>query len=605
MTATPAHGAPLDPTDWRSATLTALGRVLLAASLPIITFGWLHNPSHAATYALLMIAQLALLPAAFRCRLSLRARGIWCVAGLLVVASASTFKLGPVPGSQLVFALAAVLATLVLGMRAGLVTMALNAALFLVLGGLRRHHSAPELHAQLLLPGTWVRMTATITATSSVLVLIVGSALRRLESSLAGARAALDQARQDQQRREAAEAGLRESEARRRADEAALEASRLKTAFLATMAHEIRTPLNAVLGFTHLAMKTALSPKQTEYLSGIGSAGQALLEVINDVLDLSKIEAGRLTLEAAPFRLSDVLGRTRELLSVRAAEKGVALRVTAAAGIPPLLRGDPARLSQVLLNLAANGLKFTDSGEVAVSVSLAARDGAGVTLAFKVRDTGIGMNEEQRARLFEPFAQADESIARQYGGTGLGLAISQRIVNQMGGHIEVGSAPGRGSVFSFTVPFGVAPDACDERPPAPSPSRRPLAGARLLVVEDVDINRQIARELLEAAGATVELAADGIEATGRFAGGGPPLDAIVMDVQMPRMGGCEATRIIREHAGGQAIAIVALSAHALPEERSRCLEAGMNAYVTKPFDPDELAAVLLRLLPRTTAAAQT
>jgi signal transduction histidine kinase len=452
-----------------------------------------------------------------------------------------------------------------------------------------------RLGADLSLDLTWVRISAAFVVVTSMMVLLLGRTLQRLETSLREARAALVRVREEQRERQRAEASLRESEAKRRAHEEALEASRMKSAFLASMAHEIRTPLNAVLGFSHLALRTQLTDKQREYLTGIGAAGQALMEVIDDVLDLSKIEAGRLSLEMIPFQLEEVLQRTRDLLAVHAEEKEVALRVTADPGVPPRLRGDPTRLGQVLLNLAANGLKFTETGEVAVTVAAGEGDASGVALRFSVRDTGIGMNEAQQARLFEPFAQADDSIARQYGGTGLGLAISQRIVNQMGGTISVQSAPGRGSTFTFTVRF----DLDTAAPPQPSPARglppRPLAGARLLVVEDVEINRQIAREILEAAGAIVELAADGLEATRRVTEGGP-LDAVVMDVQMPRMGGLEATRIIRAHPRGATLPIIALSAHALEEERRACLEAGMTAHVAKPLDPDELVEVLARHL---------
>jgi signal transduction histidine kinase len=582
-----------EPEDWRSVTLTLLGRIILFGGVPLILLtlvgSWRIGPVGIAVVSLVVLT----LPV-FHRGLDLRLRGGGCVLGTLTVGAVIAHQIGPAPGSVLVMAAAAMLATLVMGTRAGLVTAVVAGAMFGVLGPMGRPASIARLTADLGQDLTWVRMSGALVVVTSVMVLLLGRTLRRLESSLLEARAALARSRQEQAERQRAEASLRESEAKRRVHEEALEASRMKSAFLASMAHEIRTPLNAVLGFTHLTLRTEVSAKQREYLNGIGNAGQALMEVINDVLDLSKIEAGRLSLESIPFQLEEVLRRLRDLLALRAQEKELALRVSAGPGIPARLRGDPTRLGQVLLNLASNGLKFTESGEVAVTVTASERDEAAVALRFGVRDTGIGMTEEQQGRLFEPFAQADDSIARQYGGTGLGLAISQRIVEQMGGTISVVSAPGRGSTFTFTVRFGVEAPTVEPPPPAALPAR-PLLGARLLVVEDVDINQQIAREILEGAGATVELAGDGLEATRRFAEGGP-LDAIVMDVQMPRMGGFEATRIIRGQPGGATIPIIALSAHVLEEERRACLEAGMTAHVGKPLDPDELVAVIARLV---------
>jgi len=586
--------------DWRSVTLTVLGWVILLGGAPLVIYAgivsWDWVPA-----GLTLATVLAMSVPAFRRSLDLRLRGVGCVLGLLGTGAIVDYHIGPAPGSLLVLATAAVLATLIMGTRIGMATAVVAALIFGLVGVSGRPQSVARLAGELTRDHTWLRMSLTLLVVTAVLVMMLGRALQRLESSLTEARGALARAQQEQRERERAEASLRESEARRRADEEALQASRMKSAFLASMAHEIRTPLNAVLGFTHLTLRTELSAKQREYLAGIGSAGQALMEVINEVLDLSKIEAGRLTLESIPFRLEEVLQRARDLLAVRAQEKEVALRVVAGPGLPERLRGDPTRLGQVLLNLAANGLKFTDSGEVVVSATLEGADERAVRLRFAVRDTGIGMNEAQQARLFEPFAQADDSITRQYGGTGLGLTISQSIVRQMGGSITVESAPGRGSTFSFVVPFGIEDATTAPPPPAPALPARPLAGTRLLVVEDVDINRQIAREILEEAGATVELAADGLEATRRFAEE-TALDGIVMDVQMPRMGGCEATRIIRRHPRGSRIPIIALSAHALEEERQACLEAGMTAHLAKPLDPDELVSVLARHLPPRVAA---
>jgi signal transduction histidine kinase len=583
--------------DWRSTTLRALGWVILLGGTPLLLVFLAFSPARwSVRPATLMLATLLVtcFPALSR-TISLPIRGGACVLGLLLVGALAAFQIGPAPASLLVLVAAAVLATLVLGTRAGLISLAIAGVMFGLVGAAGRPASVERLTADLGQTGTWVRMAASLVITGAMVVLMLGRAMERLEASLVEARTALARAQQEQRDRERAEASLRESEAQRRAHEQALEAARMKSSFLSNVAHELRTPLNAMLGFAHLTLRTPLSEKQREYLTGIGAAGQALREVIDDVLDLSKLEAGRLTLEAIPFDLGGVLHRISDLLAVRAEEKAVALRIIPPARLTGRLRGDPTRLGQVLVNLAANAIKFTEQGEVVVAVAAGGREDDQLDLTFSVRDTGIGMTEAQRARLFEAFVQADESISRQYGGTGLGLAISQRIVRQMGGDITVESAPGRGSVFSFTVRFGIAPAEPAAQPEPAALPGRPLEGARLLVVEDVDINRQIAREILEQAGATVELAVDGLEATRRFAEGGT-LDAIVMDVQMPRMDGFEATRIIRRDPRGAAIPIVALSAFALEDERRACLEAGMTAHAAKPLDPDQLIALLARLL---------
>ena len=401
------------------------------------------------------------------------------------------------------------------------------------------------------------------------------------------------------------EALEREQQALIDARESAVEAARLKSEFVANISHEIRTPVNAVVGLTHLLLRTPLSDKQRDFLERIQSSARALQDVIDDVLDFSKIEAGRLLLERTPFVLDDVLRTVTDLLSLRAEEKGIGLRFVTEPGVPQGLVGDPTRLGQVLLNLAGNGVKFTERGEVVVRTGAqpASEDGT-VVLSFAVSDTGIGMSADQLGKLFRPFTQADGSTTRQYGGTGLGLVISQRLIQQMNGEITVDSAIGRGSTFSFTARLALARP---HHPPAPAPALAPasapargraLAGMHALLVEDIEINQLVARELLQAAGAQVTVAENGQAATELFAAQGGRFAFVLMDVQMPGMDGYEATRIIRRHPAGATVPIIAMTAHAFESERARCLAAGMTDHVAKPIEPDTVVALIARLVSR-------
>ncbi|WP_462320309.1 hybrid sensor histidine kinase/response regulator [Halochromatium sp.] len=397
-----------------------------------------------------------------------------------------------------------------------------------------------------------------------------------------------------------------EAEVRRQAEEKAEAANRAKSEFLANMSHEIRTPMNAVVGFIHLLESSSLNSTQRDYIAKAERAARVLTHLIRDLLDFSKIEAGRLELEQVAFSVSALVDQARDLVELSAINKGLAFKIEQAGSDECWVIGDEARLRQVLVNLLNNAIKFTESGEVKLEVHCEPRVDGSVQLGVAVSDTGIGIREDQRERLFRPFTQADASITRRFGGTGLGLAICRRLVDQMGGEVRLSSRLGDGSRFSFDLVLQAAsPAECPRQAATEVTPDEAVTGLRVLLVEDQPLNQEVAEAILRRAGAEVLVVESGTAALALLGErGGDAVDLILMDLQMPGMDGYETAQAVRALPGCAELPIIAMTAHATDAERERCRKAGLDGHLSKPIERARLIETL-RSVPRAQAVERS
>jgi len=430
-------------------------------------------------------------------------------------------------------------------------------------------------------PSLWVMFNSQHEHSNSIAMMVIGFMIILFAIS----KTATDDYMALLQRNDMAVHNARELEnARARAESA----NRIKSEFLANMSHEIRTPLNGVLGMAKIGQRKASQHPCSEQFDAILSSGQLLSQLIDDILDLSRMEAGKIVIENQGFPLRDMLNSTIDMLSQSAADKQLRLELVLADDLPAWINGDALRLQQILVNLISNAIKFTQQGSVILAVM---QDGK--LLTFNVSDTGIGMTDEQISRLFTPFEQADKSTTREYGGSGLGLTISRGLARLMGGDITVSSAPGKGSIFNVIVPMeevDVQSTTESDEPAVDSELR--LTGLRILVAEDVELNRIIIEDMLINEGADIEFVENGQQAVDIIKNSAPDrFDVVLMDVQMPVMDGLEATRLIKRIAS--TLPIIGLTAYAMTKERDKCIDAGMSGHVTKPVDLDVLVDIIL------------